>query len=76
MSSAAMPVAVVGGGVCGLATALQLADKLPHLDITVISDRPVEETTSFGAGGMSDPQAHAARRSPLSQGRALPAMVR
>lgn len=49
--TAPLSVGVVGGGVCGLATALQLTQKFPDLDVTVITDQSIEETTSYGSGG-------------------------
>lgn len=45
------PVAVVGSGIMGLATATQLRKAYPNLPIDLISDRNLTETTSYGSGG-------------------------
>ncbi|CAI2352802.1 unnamed protein product [Caenorhabditis sp. 36 PRJEB53466] len=45
-------VAIIGEGVIGCSTALQLAQKLPNLKITVLFDRPFEKTCSFGPAGL------------------------
>ncbi|XP_046578287.1 D-aspartate oxidase-like [Haliotis rubra] len=46
-----MKVAVVGAGVVGLSTAINILENVPGVDVTVIADKFEEETTSSGAGG-------------------------
>ena len=45
-------IAVIGAGVVGLSTALNVQQRLPDADITIIADRFTTETTSHGAGGI------------------------
>ncbi|GAQ78784.1 hypothetical protein KFL_000190030 [Klebsormidium nitens] len=45
-------VAVIGSGIIGLSTAVCIARSIPDVSVTVISDRPWQETTSYGAGGL------------------------
>ena len=45
-------VAILGSGVMGLTTALQLKTKYPRLAVDVYTDRPINKTTSFGSGGV------------------------
>ena len=48
-------VAVVGGGVVGLSTAVCLQETLPNLRITVVADKFSPATTSDGAAGIFRP---------------------
>lgn len=45
-------VAVLGSGIIGLSTAVCIARSITDVSVTVISDRPWQETTSYGAGGL------------------------
>uniref|UniRef100_A0A914WRP4 FAD dependent oxidoreductase domain-containing protein n=1 Tax=Plectus sambesii TaxID=2011161 RepID=A0A914WRP4_9BILA len=45
-------VAVIGAGVSGCSSALALLEQYPNLDVTIFSDRPFEQTTSFGPAGL------------------------
>jgi glycine/D-amino acid oxidase-like deaminating enzyme len=45
-------VAVVGGGVIGLSSALRAIQEFPGLDITVISETFSPDTTGDGASGV------------------------
>lgn len=48
-------VAVVGSGVIGLATAVQLLDEYPDVCVDVFSDKEISDTTSHGSGGLWEP---------------------
>ncbi|XP_063422409.1 D-aspartate oxidase-like [Mytilus trossulus] len=48
-------VAVLGAGVVGLSTAINIKKLLPSARVTVIADRFNSETTSYGAGGLFRP---------------------
>ena len=53
---ATMPkVVVVGAGVVGLATAINIKKLRPSTEVTVVADKFVKETTSHGAGGLFRP---------------------
>lgn len=55
-SSSKIKVAIVGSGVVGLSTALYLKEKLQDkVEIFIISDLPIEQTTSYGCGGLWEP---------------------
>ena len=45
-------IAVIGAGVVGLSTAINVQQRLPDADITIIADKFTTETTSHGAGGI------------------------
>ena len=45
------PVAIIGSGIMGLATATQLRAAYPDVPIHLIYDKTVTETTSYGSGG-------------------------
>uniref|UniRef100_A0AC35TPC1 DAO domain-containing protein n=1 Tax=Rhabditophanes sp. KR3021 TaxID=114890 RepID=A0AC35TPC1_9BILA len=45
-------VAIIGEGVIGLSSALAIKQKFPQSKITVYSDKPFEETCSFGPAGI------------------------
>lgn len=48
-------VAVVGAGVVGLSTALCIQENIPGTSVTVMADRFIEDTLSFGAAGFFRP---------------------
>ena len=45
-------VAVVGGGVIGLTTALRAIEQYPDLDITIFSEKLTPDTTADGSAGV------------------------
>lgn len=47
-------MAVIGGGVIGLTSALRICRALPGVGVTVVAER-FEDTTSHGAGGLWKP---------------------
>lgn len=53
--AAAPQVAVVGGGVCGLTSALALLRRLPDAHVTIIAEKVADDTTSEGAAGLWKP---------------------
>ncbi|XP_071082918.1 D-aspartate oxidase-like [Haliotis cracherodii] len=46
-----MKVTVVGAGVVGLSTAINILETVPAVDLTVIAEKFDDDTTSSGAGG-------------------------
>ena len=48
-------IAVIGAGVVGLTTAINIQKLLPNSSITLIADKFTSETTSHGAGGLFRP---------------------
>nr|CAD2199941.1 unnamed protein product [Meloidogyne enterolobii] len=52
MSSTLLKVAIIGEGVIGVSTALAIRQALPKAVIKIFSDRPFEDTTSFGPAGI------------------------
>ncbi|KAK3086836.1 hypothetical protein FSP39_024250 [Pinctada imbricata] len=50
-------VAVIGAGVIGLASAVNIQNKLPEAKVRIIADRFDQDTTSWGAGGIFRPTA-------------------
>ncbi|XP_033753948.1 D-aspartate oxidase-like [Pecten maximus] len=48
-------IAVIGAGVVGLSTAINIETIIPGCDITIIADRFEADTTSIGAGGIFRP---------------------
>lgn len=48
-------IAVVGAGVVGLSTAVQLQVALPDSEVVIIADKFHENTTSHGAAGIFRP---------------------
>lgn len=51
-------VAVVGAGIVGLSVALKLVEKYgTTIDLTIVSETFLQQTTSFGAGGLWEPYA-------------------
>lgn len=51
-------VCVLGAGVVGLSTALSILEDVPSVKVTVIADRFLSDTLSFGAGGFFRPEAN------------------
>ena len=49
-------IAVVGAGVVGLSTALSIQQTIPSIDVTIIADKFLNETLSYGAGGLFRPE--------------------
>lgn len=47
-----MKICIVGAGVVGLCTALEIQNQFPNLNITIIADKFNEDTTSDGAAGL------------------------
>ena len=56
LKSSKPQVAVVGAGVVGLSTALSIQQAIPSIDVTVIADKFLNETLSYGAGGLFRPE--------------------
>jgi D-amino-acid oxidase len=52
---AACHVCVVGAGIVGLSTALELTRQIKHCRVTVCGEASKKETTSYGAGGFWEP---------------------
>lgn len=48
-------IVVVGAGVVGLSTAVQIQQCVPGSKVTIVADKYFEETTSYGAGGIFRP---------------------
>lgn len=48
-------IAVIGGGVIGLSTAVNIQILLPNAKVKVIADKFGQGTTSIGAGGIFRP---------------------
>ncbi|XP_026679969.1 D-aspartate oxidase-like [Diaphorina citri] len=48
-------VAILGAGIIGLSTALELQRRFPNCDVTVIADKFNMDTTSDGAAGLFEP---------------------
>lgn len=48
-------VAVIGAGVVGLSTALCIKSQNPTVNLTILSERFLDATTSDGAGGLFRP---------------------
>ena len=49
-------IAVVGAGVVGLSTAVSIQQTIPSTDVTIIADKVLNETLSYGAGGLFRPE--------------------
>ena len=45
-------IAVIGAGVVGLSTAINIQQRLPDADVTIIAETFTSDTTSHGAGGI------------------------
>lgn len=50
-----MRIAVIGSGIVGLTTALELQDEYRNASITIIADKFFKDTTSFIAAGIFRP---------------------
>lgn len=48
-------IAVIGAGAVGLSTAINIRQQLPSSDVDVIADKFIDDTTSYGAGGLFRP---------------------
>lgn len=48
-------IAILGGGVNGLATGILLCERFPRAKISIIAELTGDETTSRGAGGLWKP---------------------
>lgn len=55
MTMLPVKIGVVGAGVIGLCSAVNVQQLLPHAHVTIIADKFSEETTSDGAGGLFRP---------------------
>ncbi len=55
--SSTMPlkIAIIGGGVIGLATGIRLQKAVPHIHLQIIAELLGDDTTSRGAGGLWKP---------------------
>lgn len=55
-SFAKKKVAVIGAGTVGLSVALKLVEKYGQLvDVTIIAAEFLQQTTSYGSGGLWEP---------------------
>ncbi len=54
-ANAAPAVLVLGGGVVGLTTAVRLLEAMPGLDVTLVAEKFMGDTTSNGAAGVWQP---------------------
>lgn len=50
-----MKIAVIGSGIIGLTTALELQDEYRNASVTIFSDKIFKETTSYCAAGIFRP---------------------
>ena len=48
-------IAVIGAGNVGLATAVNIQELLPDAHVTIMADKLMEQTTSWGAAGIFRP---------------------
>ena len=55
MDSSLQHFCILGAGIVGLSTALELKTQYPGCQITLICERSKHETTSYGAGGFLEP---------------------
>ena len=51
-------IAVIGAGIVGLTSAVNIQKLMPDAKVTIISDKFDKDTTSSGAGGLYRPTAH------------------
>ncbi|XP_076448849.1 D-aspartate oxidase-like isoform X2 [Babylonia areolata] len=58
-------IAVIGAGIVGLTTAVNIQKLLPSAQITIIAEKFDNETTSSGAGGLYRPTAHLVKGVPV-----------
>jgi len=50
-----LKVAIIGGGVNGLATGIRLQKAVPQIHVQIIAELLGDDTTSRGAGGLWKP---------------------
>lgn len=50
-----MKIGVLGAGICGLTSALEIQKEYPNCDVTIIADKFLNETTSDVAAGIFRP---------------------
>lgn len=50
-------IAVLGAGIIGVSTALNIQNLIPPAQVKIISEKFGQETTSWGAGGLFRPTA-------------------
>ena len=48
-------IVVLGAGVVGLSTAINIQKVIPNAKVTVIADKFDEDTTTYGSGGLFVP---------------------
>lgn len=53
-----MHIGILGAGIVGFNTALRVQQELPNAEVTLIADKFVEDTTSYGAAGLFRPGSH------------------
>lgn len=63
-SAADIRIAIVGGGVIGLTTALRLVQTFPRCHLTIVAEKLASETTSEGAAGLWKPFALSSKQDP------------
>ena len=51
-------VAIIGAGIVGLTSAVNVQKLIPDAKVTIISDKFNKDTTSAGAGGLYRPTTH------------------
>ena len=51
----AVSICVVGAGVIGLSTALQILQNNPHYHVTIVAEKFASKTTSDAAGAIMEP---------------------
>lgn len=56
MRGAKAEICVVGAGVVGLSTALAIQQNIPSTNVTIVADKFLNDTLSFGAGGYFRPE--------------------
>lgn len=49
-------ICVLGAGAVGLSTALNIQETIPSVNVTIIADKFLDKTLSFGAGGFFRPE--------------------
>lgn len=49
-------ICVIGAGVVGLSTALAILEDVPSVNVTVVADKFLSQTLSYGAGGFFRPE--------------------
>ncbi|XP_027198963.1 D-aspartate oxidase-like [Dermatophagoides pteronyssinus] len=54
-------ICVIGAGVVGLSTALKILSTIPSVRVTIVADKFLDNTLSFGAGGFFRPEINIGR---------------